>query len=254
MRQFLLATLYAPLASWGDIAVGELRGSWDRPSRSAILGLVAASLGLEREDQGAHDALDFGYGFAVRLDAPGVPLSDYHTAQTISATAMKRRRATTRAQMLAANDRETILSRRMYRQDAVATALLWGRAGARWTLEQIADALRKPKYVLYAGRKANALGLPVSPEIVEATTLAEAFGKRPAIPAELEVFTRHAFRRALASAPEISHDRCDGFASGLQHLRRETRRDAGAHRIRWQFAERTVEVGVIASTKEEWLV
>ena len=30
MTGFLLFTLYAPLASWGEIAVGETRGSWDR--------------------------------------------------------------------------------------------------------------------------------------------------------------------------------------------------------------------------------
>ena len=73
MTEFLLLTLYAPLASWGDIAVGEVRGSWDRPSRSAVLGLVAAALGVDRADQAAHDALDVGYGVAVRQDAAGAP-------------------------------------------------------------------------------------------------------------------------------------------------------------------------------------
>ena len=33
--------------------------------------------------------------------------------------------------------------------------------------------------------------------------------------------------------------------SGLRPLRRDVRRDAGAHRTRWQFAERVVEVGVM---------
>jgi len=60
MTAFLLASLYAPMASWGEITVGERRTSWDRPSRSAILGLVAAALGIEREDQDGHDALDGG--------------------------------------------------------------------------------------------------------------------------------------------------------------------------------------------------
>ena len=42
---FLLFTLYAPMASFGEVAVGERRMSWSRPGRSAILGMVAARLG-----------------------------------------------------------------------------------------------------------------------------------------------------------------------------------------------------------------
>ncbi len=96
MTSFLLFTIYAPFASWGDIAVGETRGSWDRPSRSAVLGLLGAALGIVREDQAAHDALDIGYGVAVRADAVGVALRDYHTAQTADASRVRKARARTR--------------------------------------------------------------------------------------------------------------------------------------------------------------
>lgn len=112
MTDFLLFTLYAPLASWGDIAVGESRGSWDRPSRSAVLGLLGAALGIMREDQAAHEQLQAGYGVAVRADAVGATLSDYHTAQTVAASAVRKARPRTRAELLACADRETILSRR----------------------------------------------------------------------------------------------------------------------------------------------
>ena len=81
--------------------VGESRGSWDRPSRSAILGLLGAALGITREDQAGHDALDAGYGIAIRLDSAGTTLSDYHTAQTVAASAMRKARPRTRAQLLA---------------------------------------------------------------------------------------------------------------------------------------------------------
>lgn len=243
MTDFLLFTLYSPLTSWGEIAVGESRGSWDRPSRSAVLGFLAAALGLVREDDEAHAALDVGYGIAVRLDAPGMPLGDYHTAQTVSASAVKKRRPATRAELLAAGERETILSRRVYRQDALATIAVWGRSGARWTLTELGEALRKPAFVLYAGRKANALGLPADPEIVAASTLATALRGR----------THERARRAgialgrlhPVAAPEVSHDRCDGFAAGLRPMRTEVRRDASPDRRRWQFGERVVEVGVL---------
>ncbi len=242
MTEFLLFTLYAPLASWGNIAVGESRGSWDRPSRSAVLGLVAAALGLRREDQEAHDALASGYGVAVRADVVGAVLSDYHTAQTVAASAVKKARPRTRAALLACGDRETILSRRAYRQDALATVALWARPGARWAFTGLAAALRAPVFALYAGRKANVLGVPLAPEIVTAPTLAAALASRP--PAPQAIAAERIVGRATWGR-EVSHDPCDGFESGLIPLRRDVRRDQPTHRGRWQFTERIVEVGLL---------
>lgn len=239
MTDFLLLTLYSPLASWGDIALGELRGTWDRPSRSAVLGLVAAALGLERSDQGAHDALDQGYGVAVRLDRPGTAMVDYHTVQTVRAAAVRRAPGRSRGELLALGEPETMLTQRAYREDALATAALWARADAPQPLADLAEALRRPRFVLYAGRKANPLGLPLHPELVAADSLAAAFAGRAAV-AGLD----WPLRLRSAGVPEISHDPCEGFSSGLRTVRREVRRDAGAHRGRWQFAERSVEVAV----------
>lgn len=243
MTDFLLFTVYAPLASWGEIAVGEVRGTWDRPSRSALLGMVAAALGITRDDQGAHDALDSGYGVAVRLDAPGAQMVDYHTAQTVPASIVKKLRPTTRAALLAAGDPQTTLSRREYRQDALATVALWARARARWSLEEIAAGLRQPAFVLYAGRKANTLGLPLDPTVVAGATLADAFAQIVQGPGALAA---ELLRPAEGWGREVAHDPCDDFAAGLRPLRRATRRDTAAHRGRWQFAERVVEIGEIA--------
>lgn len=242
MTDFLLLTVYAPLVSWGEIAVGELRGSWDRPSRSALLGLVAAGLGIVREDQSAHDALEEGYGIAVRLDAPGVPLSDYHTAQTVAASTLRRNPPATRAALLRAGGRETILSRRVYRQDALATVAMWCRVQPRWSLQEIANALLRPGFALYAGRRSNPLGLPLRPEVVTAGTLASAFAQRDVLPPELPFIVR-ALRPKEGWGVEVAHDPCDGFVSGLRPLRREIRRDSAPQRARWQFSERAVEIG-----------
>lgn len=252
MTEFLLLTLYAPLVSWGDIAVGEYRGSWDRPSRSAVLGLVAAALGVERDDQAMHDALDRAYGVAVRADATGAPLVDYHTAQTVDAATVKKRRPATRAELLDVRERQTILSRRTYRQDALATAALWVRPKERShvdtpkSLGELRDALRLPHFVLYAGRKANAFGLPLNPDVKAAETLAEALSYRESAIGQLAGLTTVPGWGATVPAElEVSHDPCEGFSSGLRALRRDVRRDGGAHRGRWQFAERVVEVGVM---------
>lgn len=261
MNEFLLFTLHAPLMSWGAITVGENRGTWDRPSRSAVLGLVAAALGLTREAQADHDALDAGYGVAVRLDAPGIPMEDFHTAQTVAVAEARKLGATTRARLLSAARLETILSRRAYRQDAIATVAMWARAGARWPLAELAAALRRPVFTLYAGRKANALGLPLAPSIVSAATLADAFLQRGAtlgLRADAPAAARVQIAQVWATLQpdgvggrEVAHDPWERGGTGLLPVRREVRRDTAPHRGRWHFAERSVEVGLLPDTGEE---
>lgn len=244
MRNFLLFTIYAPLASWGDIAVGEARGSWDRPSRSAILGLIAGALGLTRDDETAHGALDAGYGIAVRLDARGAPLVDYHTAQTVSASAVRRQAPATRGAALRAAERETILSRRTYYQDALATIAVWTRNEAHWPLDALAAALRSPRFTPYAGRKANAVGAPFAPHVVLASTIAEALAQRAdPVPSGID---GRLLRPRAGWGREVMHDICE-FDSGLGETRRVVRRDGSPDRSRWLFAERVAVVGVLPS-------
>jgi CRISPR system Cascade subunit CasD len=254
MTAFLLATLYAPIASWGDITVGERRTTWDRPSRSAILGLVGAALGLDRANQDAHDALDQGFGVAVRVDAPGRPMSDYHTAQSLSQTEMKRSGATTRRQMMTHGQKhknlETMLSRREYRVDAAYTIVLWQRGAARWSLQEVADALKAPAFVLYAGRKASPLAWPLSPKIVEADNVIAALATRVPLDDQSgehwHQLRTGGFRKTNPAVSLSSDDdREFGVALGANDFRIEIRRDTSPNRTRWQFAERRQLTGQV---------
>ena len=150
--QFLLFTLYAPMAAMGDIAPGERRMGFARPARSAILGMVAAGFGYERDDP-RHAELEDGLNFAVRTDVPGRPFTDYHTART----PQQRKNAVfrTRREELQAEDINTVLSVREWRSDCIYTIALWLRAEAAGSLEEIASALRRPQFTLYFGRKAG---------------------------------------------------------------------------------------------------
>lgn len=260
MNAFLVFTLHAPLMSWGEIAVGETRGTWTLPSRSAILGLIAAALGFTREGGPEHDALDSGYGLAVRLNARGTPLVDYHTTQTVRSSVARKLGTFTRAKLLAAAEPDTTLSRRAYRQDSIATAAIWARADARWPLDELRMALRRPAFVLYAGRKANAFSLPLAPEVLREPTLADAFLRRSStlgLGAEVSPDVRQAvqhvwdvLRPAEGWGREVAHDRDERVASGLDPLRVDVRRDVVTHRKRWHFTERTVEVGLLPVTAE----
>lgn len=249
MTQFLLFTIYAPLTSWGDISVGEVRGSWDRPSRSAVLGLVAAALGIRRDEQARHDALDRAIGCAIRLDAAGVRSVDFHTAQSVPDSdirrALGRSRPATRKSMLEVGELQTIVSRRELLQDALATVALWNASSeSSWPLDEIKRALERPVFALYAGRKANVLGLPLAATLIDAKSLAHAFHQRPPGMPCLDSGLVQGHRPEWGR--EVAYDGLPaGVESGLVEVRKYVRRDTHPHRERWHFGERVVTVGLL---------
>lgn len=170
--RFLVFTLHGPLAAWGEAAPGDVRPSNLHPTRSGLLGLLAAALGLRRSDEEAHRALAADLRFGLRVLSPGVPVVDFHTAQLIKPA--KRWQPRTRTEQL---DRPrhrlmTVPSRRDYRADALVRVATWSEAEApRWSLEALAAALERPAFTLYLGRKACPPDLPLGPEIVDAPTL-----------------------------------------------------------------------------------
>lgn len=262
MPNILLFTHFAPIAAFGQIAVGEVRGSWERPGKSAILGLLACALGLARDDAEGHAALAEAYGYAVRTDAPGRPLSDYHTVQTAPRTAFRKTAAATRAQVLAADKINTIVSRRAYRTDSLFTIALWEAAPElpRWSLTELAEALRHPHYQPYAGRKACPFALPLAPELVQAETLAEAFAARSPWPADLALDRydqgQEPCRRLAAHGTgwsrEVAYDASASSAliQGLGPPLTRQRRDRVANRPRWQFVWREEAVATLLPREE----
>lgn len=172
----LIFQLQGPLSSWGEVAVGEYRPSADYPSQSAILGLLAAALGIVRDDEEGQMALFGSYRLAVGVINSGRLLRDFHTAQVPSRADLKKRPQATRRDELALPkyDLNTILSARDYRQDASALVALQSLDGAHYTLARIAEALRRPKFLLYLGRKSCPLAVPLYPLIVDAASVSDA--------------------------------------------------------------------------------
>jgi CRISPR system Cascade subunit CasD len=234
MAAFLIFRLYGPMAAAGEIAVGEHRPTADHPSRSAVIGLIGAALGIRRDEEAAQAALARGYRLAVRVDAPGALMRDYHTAQVPSASSGRRRnRFMTRRDELAGPDesRNTVLSTRDYRCDAVYTVgIARTDEHAPYTLDAIADALRSPVFALYLGRKSCPLAVPVDPRVVEAEDLIAALQREDSVN---DLFVRHLLRegdRAVywdADCP-----------TACRPAEERTCRDVPLHRGRWQFSER----------------
>ena len=231
MTDYLVFRLYGPMVSWGDIAVGEVRPSQAHPSKSAILGLVGAALGIERERDEVHRGLSDAYGFAVRVESMGVPLVDFHTAQVPPSGSGRNRRhyATRRAELttLPRDSLKTILSRRDYRMDAMSLAALWVRAESPpYSLEEIREALDRPGFVLYLGRKSCPPALPLQAQVVRGESIREAFESASFGQGDLLAQLRPAGKGLYWE---------DGAEAGAASLHTFERRDVPLSRRRWQF-------------------
>lgn len=233
MAEYLVFRLYGPLAAWGDIAVGEYRPSFAHPGKSAIIGLLAAALGIRRDEEDRQRCLAESCSFAVWVDAMGILLRDYHTTQVPSA----RKGVThyTRRSELAVDDLNTILSSRDYRCDAAYTVAICVTDGAPHTMQELAGALQKPAFTLYLGRKSCPLALPLQPQIVSAATLREAITS-VAFGDELSCM--------IATGPTAIFWEEDG-ESGMERQQVITRRDTPISRKRWQFGERRENCGIM---------
>lgn len=260
MAHFLHFRLYGPMASWGEPAANDIRPSAVQPGRAAILGLVGAALGIDRQDAEAVRRLNEGYSLAILIEREGVPMDDYHTAQVARDVDLKKAPHRTRSDELnfPRRDLSTVLSRRGYRCDAVYAVLLWPRTPAAWPLTEVAERLRRPHYRLSLGRLACPLALPLVPVVIDAPTVVEALAQAPAalagFPGQL---ARHLTPRPPASvspsgpatpeqaAPDpvapalrLYWDPRDQPHIGLAPDATTPRRDHATDRRRWLFTDR----------------
>ena len=174
MSDYLVCRLYAALASWGAPAVGESRPTATWPGRGAVLGLLGAALGIRRDDVERQTALDESVGFGVKQVSPGVLTRDYHTVQ-IPPPQKRVTYRTRRDELRVSKDRlNTILSSRDYRCDGLWTLALWSTPQATLSLDEIASAVERPRFMLYLGRKSCPLSTPLAPRIVQAGCLKDA--------------------------------------------------------------------------------
>jgi CRISPR system Cascade subunit CasD len=245
MARFLVFTLAAPVMAFGDVATGERRVGLDRPTRSGLIGFVAAAMGLTRDDE-RQSALAASLAFAVRVDAAGRASVDYHTTQT--APSRRNRRFAARREELEVDDVVTILSQRAYVEDAAFTIAVLVGEGGPFPVQEIEAGLVRPRLPIHAGRRACPLGLPPSPRVIDAASLIEAFHAYDAEQAASvdRAALRKRFRGEVAAAPLCAVDRrfeAGGLLAGFTANRRETRRDDPVSRTRWQFALREHIVG-----------
>ena len=121
----LLLRLAAPLQAWGADSKFETRKTGREPTKSGVVGLLAAALGLR---------------FGVRVEREGQLLVDYHTAKT-------------------QDEKTSYVTYRHYLQDAVFLAGIESTDTA--LLQQLQQALLHPAFPLYLGRRCCPPTLPL---------------------------------------------------------------------------------------------
>ncbi|GLW59306.1 type I-E CRISPR-associated protein Cas5/CasD [Kitasatospora phosalacinea] len=127
----LALQLAGPLQSWGAASRFARRTTENAPTKSGVIGLLAASLGIERGDDAGLAELA-ALRFGVRIDQPGARLRDYQSAQHFD------------------TGESMPLSERFYLADAVFVAALEGPAPL---IERLHAAVRAPVYLPYLGRR-----------------------------------------------------------------------------------------------------
>lgn len=133
----LVLNLRGPLQSWGVGARFSRRTTQAEPSKSGVVGLLAAAQGRSREAQLEDLA---ALSLAVRVDMPGELVEDFHTARP-------------------PKSQNSNLSWRYYRSDAAYVAAVTGSAEL---VDALTEALNEPKFPLYMGRRS----CPAPPNLV----------------------------------------------------------------------------------------
>jgi CRISPR-associated protein Cas5/CasD subtype I-E len=137
--------------SYGASSVGTDRSTEDAPTKSAIVGMLGAALGVDRSQVDALVALDRAFAMIVCVDARGTLESDFHTAQGIPPMEPSASRS----------DRNDALTKRYYLADASFTVLVVTERRDEERLFEWHEALRYPRYVPTLGRRACAPGKPL---------------------------------------------------------------------------------------------
>lgn len=132
----LLLRLAGPLQAWGNDSKFETRRTGREPSKSGVIGLLAAALGKKR-DAPLEDLNCLHFG--VRIDKEGELLHDYHTVQLKTG--------------------KTYVTHRYYLSDA--TFLVGIESEDDVWLETLRQALLNPAFPLFLGRRSCVPTLPM---------------------------------------------------------------------------------------------
>ncbi|WP_075187556.1 type I-E CRISPR-associated protein Cas5/CasD [Teredinibacter haidensis] len=235
MKEYLVFRLYGPMASWGQAAVGGDRPTGLQPTRSAVLGILGAALGIKRDQEQQLTNLQNSVLVAVKQCVPSSLMRDYHTTQVPSHSNKVVHR--TRKSELSEYKLNTILSSRDYRCDGLWIIALASTTLPAYTLDQLRSALLEPVYALSLGRKSCPPALPLAPRLVQCDSL------KSALDTDFPTITRSQKEDSLwlGGNSRVTYY-WEGDKSQIEHSNVLTTEpwDEPINRIRWQFKQRVM--------------
>lgn len=144
----LVLRLAGPVQSWGTRSRFNRRETGTEPTKSGIIGLLAAAAGRRRHDP-IEDLLTVRLG--IRTDQAGTLLRDYHTVSDYRGRPLPSASVTGKgAQKPTSPAKHTHVTERFYLQDAVFVVAVHAEPEL---LRGLADAVRNPAFPLAMGRR-----------------------------------------------------------------------------------------------------
>ncbi len=144
----LILRLAGPMQSWGIQSRFVERDTSREPTKSGVVGLLCAALGIDREDDAGLQKLA-SLPMGIRVDHLGTFSRDYHTAGGGTIPGLKTYCVINAQKKL--DEKRTILSNRYYLADAEFHAAI--ESSDTSLLESFETALHSPHWPLYLGRK-----------------------------------------------------------------------------------------------------
>jgi CRISPR system Cascade subunit CasD len=146
----LLLRLVGPMQSWGTTSRFDQRDTGKEPSKSGVVGLLAAALGIDRENWTNLEPLTC-LSMGVRHDRPGVARRDYQTAGCAATDTIIKADGS--------QSKDGVVSHRFYIADAAFLVALEGED--RPLLQKIDAQLKNPVWPLALGRKSYLPSEPI---------------------------------------------------------------------------------------------
>ncbi|KAA9157937.1 type I-E CRISPR-associated protein Cas5/CasD [Amycolatopsis acidicola] len=224
MTDTLALCFDAPMQSWGLRARGVLRDTAREPTKSGVVGILAAASGIARDDEASIAELA-ALRLGIRVDREGLLERDYHTTQNVPTTQ--------------GTGHRTVVSERYYLADALFLAVV---EGPHDILAKLAEAVTNPRWPLFLGRRAFVPARPLFTGL-HSDTLDNVLRHHPWLEHPSRVGAEQAQQqvelRTVIDCPphepgtELRHDVPQSFADGAR-----------------RFTTRTVQIGEVPLTDD----
>lgn len=164
MPTYLILKLKGAMQSWGSHSYEDYRPTENIPTRSGLVGLLGACLGIDRKELGKQKELSNSFLFAVRADKKEVvsrKIVDFHTVEGV-------------LKVDGTINPYPVITKREYLVDTEFTVAIEFAPNAKYNLTTVKQALSKPVFTPVLGRRSCPITRPLFQAEIMANSLPEA--------------------------------------------------------------------------------